>query len=113
MSYMAVSHDETVFADYGLPLGGCPAIDCDALAQCRAIAYIRVGFFSSEFKVLRDTCYDGTRKNLYSGTDTRTRKYRDVVRYLAVITDFNIIVYDAEVSDLDIVSYPGIAVNSI
>ena len=102
---VAIGHDETVVADYGLAFGCCAAVYGDALAEHTVIAYDSEGVFSAELEVLRYTAQHCSWEDCYILAKARAGKDGDVAAYAATVAYFNVGIDSREWSDLDILAY--------
>ena len=105
MSYMIVSHYETVFSHNGFTLGGSAPVHSDTLPENCAIADISIGGLSSEFEILGNSGNNSTGENLHTGTDTGTRKDGDITGNFTVVSYLYILIDIGKITYLYTVSY--------
>ena len=63
MRKMAISHDQAIFADYGLFAVFCTPVDGHKLTDGSIIANIYIGIFPLELQILRNSRDHSTREN--------------------------------------------------
>jgi hypothetical protein len=101
---MGIGHQQTIVSDDGFPLGSRTAIHGCTFADSGVIADFTGRFFSLEFQILGNTCYDGSRK--YPAVFSNARPFKDNGMRIntGIIANNGILIDECESADCNILS---------